>query len=120
MAIIHKTVLLNEVIKGLEISAGDIVVDATLGGGGHSREVLKIIKNGKLIGIDADKKAIENFKKEADERVVLVNDNFSNLDKILESLKIEKVDAILADLGWSADQLIGKGMSFQKDRKSVV
>lgn len=99
----------------LSLKEDSVVVDATLGGGGHAREILKKIKNGKLIAIDADEKAVKNFQNEKDERVVLINNNFSNLDSILENLKIEKVDAILADLGWSSDQLIGKGMSFQKD-----
>lgn len=114
---IHKSVLLKEAIENLNLKKDMVVVDATLGGAGHSREILKIIENGKLIAIDADKKAIENFEKEADERVILINDNFANLEKILETLKIEKVDAILADLGWSSDQLEGKGMSFQKDEE---
>jgi 16S rRNA (cytosine1402-N4)-methyltransferase len=116
---IHKPVLLGEAIDLLQLKSGMIVVDATLGGGGHSREILKTIKNGKLIAIDADVKAIENFKKEAseDKRIILVNDNFANLENILKSLKIEKVNSILADLGWSSDQLEGKGMSFQKDEE---
>ena len=116
---IHKPVLLKETIEALNLKNDSIVVDATFGGGGHSREILKIITEGKLIGIDADKEAIENFRKEnrEDERVILVNDNFSNLENILADLKIEKVDAILADLGWSSDQLIGKGMSFMRDEK---
>jgi 16S rRNA (cytosine1402-N4)-methyltransferase len=114
---LHKPVLLKETIELLNLKEGSIVVDATLGGGGHSREILKIIKEGKLIAIDADKSAIDNFKKEADGRVILVNDNFSNLENILVDLEIKKVDAILADLGWSSDQLEGKGMSFQKDEE---
>ncbi|MFA7319348.1 MAG: 16S rRNA (cytosine(1402)-N(4))-methyltransferase RsmH [Parcubacteria group bacterium] len=116
---IHKPVLLNETIESLNLKPDAIVVDATLGGGGHSCEILKIIKNGKLIGIDADIKAIENFRKEnkQDERIILVNDNFANLENILADLKIEKVDAILADLGWSSDQLVGKGMSFMQEEE---
>ncbi|PIP28527.1 MAG: 16S rRNA (cytosine(1402)-N(4))-methyltransferase [Candidatus Moranbacteria bacterium CG23_combo_of_CG06-09_8_20_14_all_35_22] len=114
---IHKPVLLNETIQSLNLKEGDIVVDATFGGGGHSKEILKIIKNGKLIGIDADEKAIHESDLKNDKRVILVNDNFENLENILEDLKIEKVDAILADLGWSSDQLGGKGMSFQIDEK---
>ena len=116
---IHKPVLLKETIDALNLKNDSVVVDATFGGGGHSQEILKIITNGKLIGIDADQRAIESFEKEngQDARIILVNDNFSNLEDILESLKIEKVDAILADLGWSSDQLIGKGMSFMQDER---
>lgn len=114
---IHKSVLLKETIESLNLKNNSVVVDATFGGGGHSKEILKIIEKGKLIGIDADEKAIEESDLKNDERVILVNDNFENLENILEDLKIEKVDAILADLGWSSDQLVGKGMSFQEDEQ---
>ncbi|MDO9231423.1 MAG: 16S rRNA (cytosine(1402)-N(4))-methyltransferase RsmH [bacterium] len=114
---VHKSVLLREVIKSLNLKSESIVVDATFGGGGHSCEILKIIEKGKLIGIDADEKAIKESDLKNNERVILVNDNFENLENILEDLKIEKVDAILADLGWSSDQLVGKGMSFQEDEQ---
>ncbi|KKP78097.1 MAG: 16S rRNA (cytosine(1402)-N(4))-methyltransferase [Candidatus Moranbacteria bacterium RIFOXYA12_FULL_35_19] len=138
---VHKPVLLKEIIELLNIKPSMIVVDATFGGGGHAREILKKIgKKGILIGIDADIKAIENFAEfpisnfqstsSADrfpnnfqipiykkENIFLVNSNFNNLETILEAIGIEKVDAILADLGWSSDQLIGKGMSFQEDEE---
>ena len=114
---IHKSVLLKEAIESLNLKKDSIVVDATFGGGGHSREILKIIENGKLIGIDADEKAIKESNLKNDKRVILVNDNFENLENILEIIGIEKVDAILADLGWSSDQLIGKGMSFMQDEE---
>lgn len=116
---VHKPVLLKEAIEILNLKSDSVVVDATFGGAGHSREILKIITKGKLIGIDADEEAIENFKKDnkEDERIILVNDNFSNLENILADLKIEKVDAILVDLGWSSDQLVGKGMSFMREEK---
>lgn len=116
---IHKTVLLEEAVKSLKIKKGDIVVDATLGGGGHSSEILKIIgEEGKLIAIDRDIEAIERFKKEVKkENLILVNDNFSNLRNVLNSLKIKKVDAILADFGLSSDQLDSndRGFSFLSD-----
>ncbi|MFA6159586.1 MAG: 16S rRNA (cytosine(1402)-N(4))-methyltransferase RsmH [Parcubacteria group bacterium] len=114
---VHKSVLLRETIESLNLKSESIVVDATFGGGGHSKEILKIIENGKLIGIDADEKAIEESDLKNDERVILVNDNFENLENILERIGIRKVDAILADLGWSSDQLVGKGMSFQEDEQ---
>ncbi|MFZ2975346.1 MAG: 16S rRNA (cytosine(1402)-N(4))-methyltransferase RsmH [Candidatus Moraniibacteriota bacterium] len=114
---VHKSVLLKEVIESLNLKSESVVVDATFGGGGHSKEILKIINSGKLIGIDADEKAIEESDLKSDERVILINDNFENLENILEKIGIEKVDAILADLGWSSDQLVGKGMSFQKDEQ---
>jgi 16S rRNA (cytosine1402-N4)-methyltransferase len=111
---IHKSVLLKESIEALNIKSGDIVVDATLGGGGHSCEILKLIgESGKLIAIDQDTEALEKFK--IQKNVFLVNDNFSNLDSILKDLKAEKVDAVVADLGISSDQLEDKerGLSFQ-------
>lgn len=112
---IHESVLLKEAVEYLNLKEDSIVVDATLGSAGHSREILKIIKKGKLVAIDLDKKNIENFPDKNDERVVLINDNFANLETILADLKIEKVNAILADLGWSSDQLEGRGMSFTHD-----
>ncbi len=113
---VHKSVLLEESLEALNIQKGNIVVDATLGGGGHSREILKRVgTEGKLIALDLDEKAIHNcsFKKEPN--VFLVKDNFINLKKILTELKVKKVDAILADLGWSSDQLKGTGLSFQEN-----
>ena len=120
---IHKSVLLEESIKALNLKKGDVVVDATLGGGGHSHEILKKIgSEGMLIAIDQDNEAIEKFKAQSKKlkakgRIFLVNDNFANLDSILKELKIEKVDAILADFGISSDQLekTERGFSFQKD-----
>jgi len=137
---IHKSVLLNETIDALELKEGMTVVDATLGGGGHSREILKKIgDSGTLVVFDRDIEAIEKYKKRIqnlefgiengvnarDENdkitkignVVLVNENFANLGEILNILKIKKVDAIVADLGISSDQLddARRGLSFQAD-----
>lgn len=119
---IHKPVLPKEALAGLNLKAGDVVVDATLGGGGHSRAILeKIGKKGKLIAIDWDAKAIENFQKSllvGQSKVVsLVQDNFAKLNNILGGLQIKKATAILADLGFSSDQLEdeSRGLSFQKD-----
>jgi len=109
----------------LNLKKGDIVVDATLGGGGHSEAILgKIGNGGKLVAIDLDLNAIERFKSKiknlkskSEERMIAVNGNFANLSDILKELKIEKVNAILADLGWSSDQINNPeyGMSFQKE-----
>lgn len=100
-------------------------MDATLGGGGHSREILKIIgRGGRLIAIDQDRAAIENFNPEYSGQlpsevgnVVLVKDNFSKLENILGGQGIKSVDGILADLGYSSAQLEDEsyGMSFLKD-----
>lgn len=114
--------MLEESIEALNLKEGSVVVDATLGGGGHSREILGIIgETGKLITIDADGGAVARFKnkieKDGVKNVILVNDNFRNLERILKDLKIEKVDAILADIGYSSDQLedAQRGISFQLD-----
>jgi 16S rRNA (cytosine1402-N4)-methyltransferase len=119
---IHKPVLLKEVMEGLNLKVGDTVVDATLGGGGHSRAILeKIGKKGKLIAIDWDAKALESFQKSllvGQSKVVsLVQNNFAKLNNILGGLQIKKAAAILADLGFSSDQLEdeNRGLSFQKD-----
>lgn len=124
---IHKPVLLEETIENLNFEKGDTAVDATLGGGGHFKAILeKIGEKGTLIAIDLDNDAIERFKiqsappaggrrTKSKTRIILVNDNFANLKDILSGIGIEKADAILADLGWSSDQLSGRGMSFLKD-----
>jgi 16S rRNA (cytosine1402-N4)-methyltransferase len=133
----HKSVLLDESIEGLNIHEGSIVVDATLGGGGHAREVLRRIGDeGILVAIDVNEDSIANFAEfpissaAADQfpnkfeipifkikNTYLVKDNFGNLERILESLEIKKVDAVLADLGYSSIQLEDEemGMSFLKD-----
>jgi len=124
---IHKPVLLKEVMDLLKLENGNIVVDATLGAGGHSLEILKrILPKGKLICFDQDERAIENFIKEiekdeelkkAKSRIILINENFENLNRNLEDLKINSVGSVLADLGFSSDQLEDKkiGLSFQED-----
>ncbi|KKR20127.1 MAG: Ribosomal RNA small subunit methyltransferase H [Candidatus Moranbacteria bacterium GW2011_GWA2_39_41] len=115
----HKPVLLKESIDRLNLKSESIAVDATLGGGGHSIGMLNIIgRSGKLIGIDQDAVAVENFRqKNSAEQVILVKDNFANLKNVLTDLRIEKVDAILADLGYSSMQLEDTdiGMSFLQD-----
>ena len=123
---IHKTVLLQETIEYLNLKQGMVVIDATLGGGGHAEKVLeKVGKDGKLIAFDQDFDAISRFEKkiEADgigklgENIILFHDNFSNLKDRLASIEIFSVDAIMADLGISSDQLADKdrGISFQKE-----
>lgn len=126
----HIPVLLEESLEKLNLKKGDTVVDATLGGGGHSREILKTIGDkGKLIAIDRDKKAIEKFAEFSiclpDGQIskvknnYFVNSNFANLENILKALKIKSVDAVLADLGISSDQLedAERGFSFREDAK---
>src|SRR3989344_4336928 len=107
--IIHNPVLLKESIEGLNLKKGATVVDATLGGGGHSREILKIIGvGGRLIAIDQDENAVESFRKYLKSEDgnfdfppvggQVVKDNFSNLGEVLRGQEINSVDGILADL----------------------
>jgi 16S rRNA (cytosine1402-N4)-methyltransferase len=123
---IHKTVLLKETVDALNLKPGMIVVDATLGGGGHSDEVLKIIgKKGMLIAFDRDQDAIDRYEKKievrrdglSDENIKLFHDKYSALKDRLTSIDIHAVDAVLADLGISSDQLAdeNRGISFQGD-----
>lgn len=118
----HISVLKQESINGLNIKPNGIYVDCTLGGGGHSLEMAKKIKNGKLICIDKDDDAL-NFAKEKlkdyYDKIIFVKDNFVNIDKILDELDIDKVDGILADLGVSSYQLdtASRGFSFKQDSR---
>lgn len=116
----HVSVLLNECIENLKINPDGIYVDGTLGGAGHSLEISKRLKNGKLIGIDQDINAINAARERLSdflERTILVRDNFSNINEILDSLNIDKVDGILLDLGVSSHQLDEalRGFSYMHD-----
>lgn len=115
----HKTVLLHEAVDGLRLLPSDTVVDATFGSGGHAREIAHTLdETGCYIGIDADSTALDRDKiGEVSADIHLINDNFGNITNILSSLKIEKVDAVLADLGWRMEQFADgdKGFSFMHD-----
>jgi 16S rRNA (cytosine1402-N4)-methyltransferase len=123
MQSIHRTVLLNEAIEGLNLSGKDLVIDGTFGGGGHSLEICKKFPKVTIIAIDQDKSALERgeevFKK-LDCRISFFNENFRNLDKVLE--KESNVDGVLLDLGLSSDQLgnSGRGFSFIKDEPLLM
>ncbi len=116
----HTSVLLNEVIEGLNIKKDGIYVDGTLGGAGHSGEILKRLgPNGRLIGIDQDEAAIEVATERigSDKRVTIVRSNYSNAANVLAELGIDKVDGILLDLGVSSYQLdtVDRGFSYRYD-----
>lgn len=116
----HVSVLLNEVLEGLAIKEDGIYVDGTLGGAGHSKEIVKRLTTGRLVGIDQDENALEKSKevlKEYMDKVDLVHSNYVNIKEVLENLNIEKVDGILLDLGVSSHQLDTeeRGFSHNKD-----
>ena len=116
----HVSVLLNECLDAVNIKEDGIYVDGTLGGAGHSSEILKrLSENGRLIGIDQDTDALkaaairlQNFN-----NVTFVHNNFYNIKQILDDLDIEEVDGILMDLGVSSYQLDTgeRGFSYMKD-----
>lgn len=116
----HRSVLLDECIEALDIKEDGIYVDGTAGGGGHSYEIAKRLKNGLLIAIDQDAAAIEAASAKLSpfgDRVKVVRDNFSNLASVCKSLGIEKIDGLLLDLGVSSHQLdtADRGFSYMAD-----
>lgn len=119
MDYIHKSVLLDESIEGLNIKTDGIYVDATLGGGGHTHEILKRATKGTVIGIDQDDYAIARASEKLKEfsNFVPVRNNFSNIKEVLEELNIEKIDGIIFDLGVSSFQLDipERGFSYNYD-----
>lgn len=116
----HIPVLLEEVIDGLDIKGDGIYVDGTIGGAGHSLEIVKRLVTGKLIGIDQDENALkkaEEVLKDYKDKTILVHDNYINIEKILSDLDIEKVDGILLDIGVSSHQIDEgeRGFSYQRN-----
>jgi 16S rRNA (cytosine1402-N4)-methyltransferase len=99
----HRPVLLTESIEGLSLKQGGIYVDATFGGGGHSRAILAQLENGRLIAFDQDEEALANLPE--DDRICLVNSNFRYLIHYLRYLDAIPVDGILCDLGVSSHQI---------------
>ena len=118
---LHIPVMLHEIIDYLDLKPGQIIVDATLGTGGHSQEILKrITPGGRLIGIDRDEDSLAICRKRFIEYAgsfELVQANFVDLDQVLEKLGIEKIDGIVFDLGISTYQLkdTERGFSFQQE-----
>ena len=111
----HEPVMLLECINGLNIKENGTYVDGTLGGAGHSKEILKRLSNkGKLIGIDRDEEAINAAKENLSQfpNVIYIHDNHDNIKSILENLDIKKVDGILLDLGVSSYQLDERNRGF--------
>jgi 16S rRNA (cytosine1402-N4)-methyltransferase len=122
----HIPVLLQETVEALNIHPGDTVIDATLGGGGHTGEILKrVLPKGKVIALDADSDALKKFvecalvgsaikQALADKSLILAHSNYSSLEETLKQSDIGLCDAIVADLGFSSDQISAseRGFSF--------
>ncbi|MGM0410673.1 MAG: 16S rRNA (cytosine(1402)-N(4))-methyltransferase RsmH [Bacillota bacterium] len=116
----HKPVLLKESIEYLNIKENGIYIDGTLGRGGHSEEILKnLSKEGLLIAIDRDKKAIKEVEKKLGNKknLKLIHDNYVNIPEILAKNNLTKVDGMLFDLGFSSPQIDNpeRGFSYKKD-----
>lgn len=118
----HIPVMLSECIEGLDIKPNGIYVDGTLGGAGHSSEILRRLQDGELIAIDKDMDAINASRQRLEQisqNFRIVHDDFSNIKAILERLGVEKVDGILLDLGVSSYQVDNpeRGFSYRFDSK---
>lgn len=122
MAYHHVSVLLQESIDALQIQPDGIYVDGTLGGGGHSKEILKKIKTGHLYAFDKDKTAIElnaTSLKEISTAFTLIYDDYCHLLEDLKQYQVNQVDGILLDLGVSSYQFDSqeRGFSYRFDAR---
>ena len=118
----HISVLLNETVDGLNIKPDGIYVDGTLGGGGHSKQILNRITTGHLYGIDQDADAIAFASKRLENNLsngtlTIIRDNYCNMKQALSSEGVSKVDGIMLDLGVSSYQLDteNRGFSYMTD-----
>jgi 16S rRNA (cytosine1402-N4)-methyltransferase len=119
----HTPVLLADTLQFLNPQPGGVYVDATVGGGGHAEEILKLLSmEGRLIGIDTDEDAISFAKSRLHrfgDRVTLIRENFRNLKSILKKFKVNSIDGLVFDLGVSSFQIdsAGRGFSFKSDER---
>ena len=125
VSISHTPVLLQEVVECLAVKPDDVVLDATLGGAGHARELIKLLgPQGTFIGFDADEAAVRRAEEallSAAPKVHLVQANFRTIRAALESRGIDHVTKALFDLGWSSYQLrSGRGFSFLADEPLLM
>jgi len=121
----HIPVLLQEVLEILNPQPNENYIDATLGEGGHTREIVKrIAPKGRVLGIDWDRESFEHFRQdiefEGKERVIAVCGNYADLEKYVEEGGIRDIKGILFDLGWSSIQLgTVKGLSFNESNENL-
>ena len=118
----HTPVLLNECLSELNIKPDGIYVDGTLGGGGHSGEILKRLTTGRLIAFDKDDDALASTSQKLSkfgDKITYVKDDFKNMAEKVKSMGIEGVDGILLDLGVSSYQLDNaeRGFSYRFDSR---
>lgn len=122
----HTSVLLQEILAGLDIKRDDVFLDGTINGGGHSRAVSERLgEKGMIIGLDLDGNALGKARERlagSASKVILKQANFRNLDSILAEIGLKAVDKILLDLGLSSNQFdeSGRGFSFQKDEALLM
>ena len=116
---VHKSVLLKETLDFLQVKRGKKYIDATLGGGGHTKAILEL--NGEVLGIDVDQEALDLVRKSLEDsiknsKLVLAKGNFRKIDEIARLNKFDKVSGIIFDLGLSSNQLENpnRGFSFLK------
>ncbi|MEG0894966.1 MAG: 16S rRNA (cytosine(1402)-N(4))-methyltransferase RsmH, partial [Oscillospiraceae bacterium] len=116
MEFIHKPVMLNECIDGLDIKPDGIYIDGTAGGGGHSSVIASKLTTGKLIALDKDPDAISVLKQRLPDASVVQTD-FRNMKSVLDEMNIQAVDGVLLDLGVSSHQLdvATRGFSYNLD-----
>jgi len=118
---LHLPVLLQEVVGSLDLKRGDVILDATFGGGGHAAEILKnIVPGGKLIAVDKDPEAVERagrLSKDFQDAIVCINEDFRNVTAFLEKENFNHIDGAVFDLGMSSFQVddVCRGFSFLKD-----
>jgi 16S rRNA (cytosine1402-N4)-methyltransferase len=122
---VHVPVLSQEVIDLLQIAKDDVVVDCTVGGGGHAALVLELLgSHGRYLGIDADSAALERVGAQVadDKRVTLLHGNFRDITELVTGATDARPTKILADLGFSSDQLAysGRGFSIDKDEPLLM
>ena len=118
----HIPVLMSEAVQGLAIQENGIYVDATVGFGGYSELIAGQLISGKVIGIDADRQALNLVEQRltsqiAEGKIILKHSNFRFIEQVLAELRISSVSGIVADLGLSSMELddVSRGFSFKEE-----
>ena len=122
MSAYHRPIMVDEVIRGLDVKDGGVYFDGTLGGGNHSYEILAANPTVKIVGTDRDPEAIEEAGKRLNEfrdRAIVVKSDFKDYERVLEELQIEKIDGYLLDLGISSHQIDSERRGFAYRMKNA-